>query len=131
MGALTKRFQSRTINASKTKMVQGDANRDGREDLLMIVGGSGATRVQRLQGKGLGGIKKVQIWKAPKSDPISVGRTRLGAADVDNDGRTDLVLYTRKESGTRIRVLKTRYSSMAKGPNTVEPSLDWTDVRPY
>ncbi|MFV2063359.1 MAG: FG-GAP-like repeat-containing protein [Chloroflexota bacterium] len=131
MGALTKRFQSRTINASKTRMVQGDANRDGREDLLMIVGGGGPTRVERLQGKGLGGLKRVRIWTAPKSDPIPVRKTRLGAADVDNDGRTDLVLFTEQGAGTRIRVLKTRYASMAKGPDMVKSSLDWTDVRPY
>ena len=131
MGLLVKRFESRSLNAAKTKMVLGDANRDGRDDLLMIVGGGGPTRVERLQGKGLGGIRRIKIWTAPKADPIPVTKTKLGAADIDNDGRTDLVLFTEKGAGTRMRVLRTRYTSIAKGPDTTFRSIDWTDVRPY
>ena len=130
MGALKKRFESTSMKAKKTKMVIADANRDGRDDLLMIVGGSGRTKVERLQGQGLGGFKRVRIWTAPKSDPIPVSKSKLGTADIDHDGRTDLVLFTEKGSGTRMRVLKTRYDSMKKGPDRTL-SIDWRKIRPY
>ena len=131
MGTLASRYESRLLRSATSKMVLGAANRDGRDDLLMITGGEGSTKVERLQGMGLGGLKRVRIWTAPKSNPIPVKKTRLGAADIDNDGRSDLVLYIDSGSGTRIRVLRTRYTSMANGPSQNYRSLDWTDVRPY
>jgi hypothetical protein len=131
MGSLKVRFKLTSLSQSTTKMIAADANRDGREDLLMLIGGDGPTRVQRLQGKAGGGFKRVHIWKAPSADPIPVKKTRLGAADVDYDGRTDLVLFTKNGEGTRIRVLKTRYTSMKAGPDSTHDSLDWKDVRPY
>jgi hypothetical protein len=57
--------------------------------------------------------------------------TRLGAADVDHDGRSDLVLYSKRGNGkTRIRVLNTRYDRMVQGPSWNVGHL-WKDVRPY
>lgn len=131
MGALKERFKSTSLDQAKTKMIPADANRDGREDLLMLIGGGGPTKVQRLQGQPRGGLKRVHIWKAPGSDPIGVKSSRLGVADVDYDGRTDLVLFSRDGDGTRIRVLKTRYASMKAGPDSHHGSLDWSTVRPY
>jgi len=49
---------------------------------------------------------------------------------MDFDGMTDLVLFGRHPRGTRIQVLKTRYSTMKAGPSEVEP-FDWRSVRPY
>ncbi len=66
---------------------------------------SGRASVLRLQGQALGAFKRVPMWTAPRSDRVAVEKTRLGAADVDNDGMTDLVLFSRDPSGTRIRVL--------------------------
>ena len=86
--------------------------------------------VERLQGQKLGGFRRVKIWTAPTSDPIPVEKTRLGAADIDYDGRTDLVLYTKRGPGTRIRVLKTRYDSMKKGPDRTGP-IAWSKIRPF
>lgn len=132
LGPLLKRFQSSWIKSAKTKMVLGDANRDGRDDLLMITkGANGPTRVERLQGKGLGGLRRVRLWSAPSSDPILIGRTRLGATDLDNDGRTDLVLFSRKGDGTRMRVLRLRYTTVVKGPDRMLSSVDFADVTPY
>jgi hypothetical protein len=110
-------------------MTTADANRDGREDVLMLIGGGRAT-VERLQGQLKGGFKRVRVWTAPTSDPIPVRRTRLGAADVDYDGITDLVLYSKDGGKTRIRVLKTRYDRMAQGPDW-KVSMPWEDIRPY
>jgi hypothetical protein len=73
---------------------------------------------------------RIPVWTAPRSAPIAVEKTRLGAADVDYDGMTDLVLFTRDPGGTRMRVLKTRYDTMKSGANRVE-AFDWRSLRPY
>ncbi len=130
MNALKIRFESTSLDAAKVKMIPADANRDGREDLLLLIGGSGQAKIERLQGQLLGGFKRVKVWTAPKSDPIPVEKTRLGAADIDFDGRTDLVVYSKKNDKTRIRVLRTRYDKMLQGPSWQE-SFSWGGVRPY
>ena len=130
MGGIRTRFESRTLNATKVKMTVGDANRDGREDLILLIGGGGRAKVERLQGALMGGFKRVQVWTAPKADPGPVEKTRLGASDVDYDGRTDLVLFTDRGGGTRIRVLKSRYDKMVQGPDW-KVGIPWSDIRPY
>ncbi len=130
MGPIRTRFESRQLDAAKVRMAVGDANRDGRDDVVMLIGGGGRARVERLQGALLGGFKRVAVWTAPKSDPIPVQKTRLGVSDVDYDGRSDLVLYIEHGKGTRIRVLKTRYDSMAHGPDW-QTGIVWSSMRPY
>jgi hypothetical protein len=130
MGGLMTRFQSTTMKSGKTKMVATDANRDGRDDLLMVVGGRGPAKVERLQGQGGGGFKRVKIWTSPKSDPIPVSISKLTSADMDYDGRGDLIVFSKKGSDTRMRVLKTGYDRMNKGPNKTI-STDWDKLRTY
>ncbi len=130
MSGLKIRFESGSPDASQVRMIAADANRDGREDLLLLIGGSGRARIERLQGQLLGGFKRVRMWTAPKSSPIPVAKTRLGVNDVDYDGRTDLVLFIDRNSGTRLRVLKTRYDKMQIAQEWQQP-FDWSDVRPY
>jgi hypothetical protein len=129
MGTLRVGF-SAALDPAKVKVVPGDANRDGREDVFLLIGRGGRAVVERLQGQLYGGFKRVPVWAAPRSAGIAVEKTRLGAADMDFDGMTDLVLFGRHERGTRIQVLKTRYSTMKAGPSEVEP-FDWRSVRPY
>lgn len=130
MTGLNVAFEDSTLDPVKVKTIPADANRDGREDLLMLIRSGGLARVERLQGQLYGKFKRVAVWTAPRSAPIAVEKTRLGAADVDYDGLTDLVLFTRDPGGTRIRVLKTRYDTMKSGPVQVE-AFDWRSVRPY
>jgi hypothetical protein len=124
-------WESTTLQPSKVKSIAADADRDGREDvLLLLIGGDGRARVDRLDGQPLGKLKRVHIWTAPRSARIPVGSTRLGAADADDDGRTDLLLFSKHADGTRIRLFRTRYDSMRAGMDIVE-ALDYEDVRPY
>jgi hypothetical protein len=130
MSGLKTRFNAGNLKASKVKMIAADANRDDREDVLMLIGGNGRARIERLQGQSLGGFKRVKLWTAPKSSPIPVEKTRLGVSDVDYDGRTDLILHIDRNGGTRMRVLKTRYDRMQVAQEWQEP-FDWRDVRPF
>jgi hypothetical protein len=111
-------------------MTVGDANRDGRDDVMMLNGTRARTTVERLQGRKLGGFKRTKLWVAPRKDPIPVTTTRLMAADVDFDGREDFVLFTARSGNTRIRVLKSRYFSVTPGPDrTVK--FAWGTLRPF
>jgi hypothetical protein len=123
-------WETTKFKPSRLKAVAADANRDGREDVLLLIGGAGRPRVDRLTGQPSGRFKRVHVWTAPRSARIPVTKTKLGAADADHDGRTDLVLFSEHPDGTRIRLLKTRYDSMAGGLDIVEP-IDYDDVRPY
>ena len=95
----------------------------------MLIGGSPRATVERLQGLPSGNLKRVKIWTANKSAPIYVRKTKLGAADIDYDGRTDVILYSEDGNRTRIRTLKTRYTTMKRGPSWVKP-FAVADVRP-
>ncbi len=130
MAAYRARFDAPSLIPAKVRMIVADSNRDGRDDVNMLIGGGGRAKVERLLGQKAGSFKRVHVWTAPKSDPIPVEKTRLGAADIDYDGRTDLVLYTKRDPRTRIRVLKTRYDKMLQGPDW-KVAIDWDDVRPY
>jgi hypothetical protein len=130
MDAYKTRWEDPAVVASKVKLTVADANRDGRDDMMLLVGGRGRATVERLQGQRLGGFKRVRMWTAPKSDPIPVQKTRLGAADIDYDGRVDLVLFSAHDDRTRIRVLKSRYDRMVQGPDW-KYDAPWDDVRPY
>jgi hypothetical protein len=59
-----------------------------------------------------------------------VEKTRLGAADIDYDGREDFVLFSARGTGTRIRILKARYDTVRPGPDW-NVSIPWADIRPY
>ncbi len=129
MGTLRNTYAS-ALDPAKVKMVPGDANRDGREDLLVLTAREGRARIDRLQGQALGAFKQVSLWVAPRADRVATEKTRLGAADVDYDGMTDLVLFSRHPDGTRIRVLQSAYDTMRPSLDLVE-GLDWLSLRPY
>ncbi len=124
------RWEDSKAVPAKIKMNVGDANRDGRDDVISLVGGKGRAQVWRLQGQGLGGLKPVRIWTAPSSDPIPVKKTRLGVSDIDFDGRADPLFFVENNGNTRVRTYKTRYDKLVTGPawNT---GIPWANVRLY
>lgn len=130
MGPYKARWADTSLVPAKVKMTVGDANRDGRDDVMLLATSGGRAVVERLQGLKLGGFKRVKLWTAPAKDPIRVEKTRLGAADIDFDGREDFVLFIGRGARTRIRVLRSRYDSVVPGPDRVV-SFAWKDVHPY
>lgn len=131
LGPLKTRFEDHGLAAATTLFVPADVNRDGRDDLFLVTRRDDPGRVDRLQGSNSGSLRRVRMWRAPQSDPLPLRHTRLGAADVDLDGRTDLILFTREGDGTRIRALRARYTRLIRGPDLREPALDWSRLTPY
>jgi hypothetical protein len=131
LGELKTRFDDASLRPSRARLVPGDADRDGREDLFLVTHDGNPGRVERLKARPAGVLVRSTLWKAPKSDPIEIHDTRLGVADVDYDGLTDLLLFQKDGDGTRIRVLRSRYTSMEKAPSIAASGIDWQGLRPY
>ena len=128
---LRTRFTDTSLQPTRTRIVPGDADRDGREDLFLVTREGNPGRVERLSGRPGGALVRTRLWTARKADPLVIREIRLGVADIDYDGHTDLLLFTKDGDGTRIRVLESRYSSMQQVPSIRAPSIDWGDLRPY
>jgi len=128
---LRTRFTDTSLKPNRARFVPGDADRDGREDLFLVTRDGNPGRVERLSGRPGGALVRSSLWRAPKSDPLVIRDIRLGVADVDFDGHSDLLLYTKDGRGTRIRVLASRYTSMFKAPSIAAPAADWEGLRPY
>jgi hypothetical protein len=131
LGELKVRFTDASLRSGRTLIVPADADRDGREDLFLVSREGNPGRVDRLTGRPGGALVRVHLWTAPPSDPIVIRDTRLGSADVDYDGRMDLLLFTKDGDGTRIRVMQSGYTSMKKLPGLTAPNVAWEDLRPY
>ena len=129
--ALRTRFTDTSMLPHRTRIVPGDADRDGREDLFLVTRDGNPGRVERLSGRGGGDLVRTRLWSAPKSDKLVIREIRLGVADLDYDGHTDLLLFTKHGDGTRIRVLESRYAAMHPATSIVAPSIPWGDLRPY
>lgn len=130
MGPYKARWADPTLVPARVKMTVGDANRDGRDDVMMLADSGGRTVAERLQGLRMGGLKRVRLWTAPASASIPVQKTRLGAADIDYDGREDFVIFRRRGANTRIEVLRTRDDKVLRGPVRLV-RFAWGDIRPY
>jgi hypothetical protein len=128
---LRTRFSDASLKPGRVRIVPGDADRDGREDLFLVTRDGNPGQVERLAGRPGGALVRSRLWRAPKSDPFVIRDIRLGVADVDFDGHSDLLVYTRDGRGTRIRVLASRYTSMLRAPSIAAPTVDWEGLQPY
>jgi hypothetical protein len=93
----------------------GDVNGDGRDDIVTFTGGAAADVYVALSGgnRFVGdGLK----WH----DSFAVGDELAGAADVDGDGRDDLVTFTRGD-------VADVYVSLSDGNRFVQTGWRWHD----
>jgi hypothetical protein len=75
---------------STAKLVVGDYDRDGRDDIIAVVGGSPSTAFgMRAKTDGSGFTDKSQLWS---SNTLDLTGAQPIAMDVDPDGMADLAL---------------------------------------
>jgi hypothetical protein len=87
---------SDTIATFAQHVVVADVNRDGRPDV--VLGGLAADGVVVWYGKGDGTASRVEFYDLPRST------TDVAVADIDEDGRLDLIATTEFDHGLQIRL---------------------------
>ena len=107
---------------------------DGRDDLLLVVGGDGPMHVDLLHANRARKkpFARSTLFTADDSLPLPVSKLWVIAADVDYNGMSDLVLFRDLAAdGTQILTLKASYGRLTLGISAVDASLDWTTLSPY
>lgn len=82
----------------------GDVNNDGRADLIVGGGPGGGPRVTVFGGKALTNKQKVILADFFAGDPSTRGGVRVAAADLNGDGRADVLVGSGENTGSRLIV---------------------------
>ena len=128
MANLLARYET-ALDPARRGPSPGDGDRDGREDVWLLKVSGGRPAVERLRGQSPGGLPGPCSCGPRRDRSCRRGKTRLGAADVDYDGMTDLVLFSSDPSGTRIRMLMAATDRAIR--TRFHQGLDWVSLRPY
>ncbi|MBP1705254.1 MAG: Stage sporulation domain protein [Chloroflexi bacterium] len=120
------------------KVVVGDIDRTGRDDLFLLERGSADT-VRVLAARGTGSAFSRRWVYTDAANPIPWSKVEPVAADLWKDGRTSLLLFLdlgTDDAGASLgtSVLRMRsYGTYLHAPSTwlTDPALDWATLDPY
>ena len=135
LSALKTRLAAPDLAAGKMLEVLGDANRDGLNDLWLVIGGDPAEHSQThidllIATKGSKAFSRSTAWSATVADPLPVGKLKVASADVNADGFGDIVLLEQTDTGMRIETLVASYRTL-KPDVSASDGHDWAAVTPY
>lgn len=136
LGSPKRRFLATDLVGDTVKHAVGDLDRNGREDVILVVDKPGRTRIEFLRAKANSGYARTIAWKTALGDKLPFDKLKLSTSDVDYDGLIDVVLYRdRGASGTEIIAFQTgkkaRYGVLSPGLDIVDAGADWNTLRPY
>jgi hypothetical protein len=119
-----------TLAASGAKTVAADLNRDGRMDLVVDRAlGANGSQIDGLLSNGRGFATR-SLWK--NAGAFRWSASRLASADVDGDGRGDIVvLYNAGNAGSRLYRFLSTGTALKSAGVTTDPTLVWTGAAPY
>jgi hypothetical protein len=119
-----------SLAASGAKTVAADLNRDGRMDLVVDRAlGSSGSQIDGLLSNGSAFTTRT-LWK--NAGAFRWSASRLASADVDGDGRGDLVvLYNAGTAGSRLYRFVSTGTALKSAGATTDPTLVWTGAAPY
>jgi len=118
------------LTMATTKAVLLDYTRDSRDDLMVAVEtGSGLTyRALRSTGKAFSASTLY-------TSTLAFDHVKLATADVDRDGRGDVIVFAKPaggDPGTRLYVHRSTGTDLTPGSLWLEDaSLDWQTLEPY
>ncbi|MBN9520862.1 VCBS repeat-containing protein [bacterium] len=104
----------------------GDVNGDGIADLIAGGGPGGAPRVLALNGHALLGGQQQTLGDFFAGDTGSRGGIRVTARDLNTDGRSDIIVGSGDDAGTRLTAYDSSHMSAAGGAPPTLLSLDFT-----
>ncbi len=129
MGALERWADVTGTTRSQTQVAVGDLNRDGRSDVIALesIGTTGSRMVGLLSDGSR--FTPESLWS---SDSFRASAAKIAAADLNGDGRADVVvLYDVGAAGTRLFQFLSTGSSLRPGTRVLDPALDWNQLQPF
>ena len=106
----------------------GDFDADGVDDLALVTEQDGSGVLVEVARGGDGGLTSPQPWVT--LDAV-LDDLKLGTADMDGDGRSDLVAMGRGEQGVDVRVLRSLGDAFDSAETWSEqPEWSWDGTRP-
>ena len=123
-------YECTDLTRNTTQTVVTDYDRDGRDDLVLALpAGTG------FAFRGLRATGSAFAASTLYTSGIAFDRIKLGAGDVNHDGRGDVIAYTRLYDGafgTRLFVLTSTCTKFNASALWLEdPTLDWQVLEPY
>jgi Stage II sporulation protein/FG-GAP repeat len=116
------------MRRSTTRTAVGDMNRDGRADVLLAAPSGAGSRLVALVA-GTAAFGRTTLWS---SSSYAISRVKIAGADLDYDGRGDVVMYVdRGAAGTRLLAFTGNGASMTGTLWLDDPGLPWSTARPY
>ncbi|MBA3779954.1 MAG: SpoIID/LytB domain-containing protein [Chloroflexi bacterium] len=128
LGSRVRWFDGTGLRRATTRLTISDVNRDGRDDLLLAYPrGSSGTYVTGLVSDG-SRFREDAMWS---STTLPYARVKLGAGDIDANGRGDGILYYRTAEGTtRLYALRSSGGAMSSAVWLTD-SARWSRLTPY
>jgi hypothetical protein len=116
-------FTGTALRRPTTQTIVGDADRDGRTDLLIAYPkGSSGSSLTVLRSNGSGFAERA-AWS---SDTVPYEKLHLGGGDLDSDGRMDAVIHIDLGSqGTSVEALRGSGSSFSPAFSRTDSGLLW------
>lgn len=131
LGALATWFDAPDLSVGGLLGTIGDLNRDGFDDLFVAFATPAGTRIDVIKASSRR-VRRVTLWTATAADPVPLAKLKLQSADVNLDGRADLVLYRNREAdGTTLLVLRATYKKLKPYATFTDATLNWSTATPY
>ncbi len=129
LGQLTRWLDVTDTTRQQAQTVVEDVNSDGRADVAFLRPvGTGGSQIVGLLSTGSGFIRST-LWS---SATFRASAAKLAAADLNGDGRGDLVvLYDMGSAGTKLFQFLSTGTSFQAGTRVLDPALDWATITPF
>ncbi|MBA2557423.1 MAG: hypothetical protein H0V12_08805 [Chloroflexi bacterium] len=129
LDARVDRLDLASARRASTRTAIGDIDRDGYDDIVLVMPAATGSQIVALRSTGAALEQRV-MWQSADD---AIERIKIGAADIDYDGRTDVVMYEDlgEGLGTRLRTLLSDGATMTGNFWLDDVALEWSTIEPF